>query len=59
MAYPGDTSRLLSQPSGLKGATPSWRIWAVKARMTSSTGCYPLDSSRLQISRLISSSTFS
>jgi len=29
----------LSQPSGLKGATPSWRIWAVKARMTSSTGC--------------------
>ncbi len=39
MAYPGDTSKSLSQPSGLKGATPSWRIWAVKARMTFSTGC--------------------
>ena len=39
MAYPEDTSRLLSQPSGLKGPTPSWRIWAVKARMTFSTGC--------------------
>ncbi len=31
MAYPGDTSRSLSQPSGLKGATPSWRIWAARS----------------------------
>ncbi len=31
MAYPEDTSRSLSQPSGLKGATPSWRIWAARS----------------------------